>query len=147
ADWVDDVVRAVDRDGLRDVVLVGHSMGGAVCQAALGALSGRVSQLVLLDSPRIAEGQRAVDVSGPAVPPAAALPPRASWLPPSPVGFEQGFRPPELAAWLNERLCAPPFGPQLDPCPPIPSAAPATSIVFCDRTPAGYPSPYARARC
>ena len=36
-DWVADVARVFDEHALADVVLVGHSMGGVVCQAALGA--------------------------------------------------------------------------------------------------------------
>lgn len=147
AQWVGDVVAVVSEHGLTGVVLVGHSMGGVVAQAALGALDGRVARLVLIDSPLVGAGQRAVDVSGPSAPAPELLPPRETWFPPTPVGPEQGYDVPDLAAWVNERLCATPFGPQLDRCPAGPPTAPPTSVVFCDRTPAGYPSTFARCRC
>lgn len=145
--WIADVVTVFDRHDLHHATLVGHSMGGVVCQAALGALGDRVARLVLIDSPIIAEGQRAVDVSAPGPVSDDLLPPRDTWLPPTPVGGAQGFVDPDLAAWVNERLCATPFGPQLDRCPELPSAVPPTTVVFCARTPAGFPSTIARDRC
>lgn len=147
ADWIADVAAVFDGHDLDDVTLVGHSMGGVVCQAALGELGDRVARLVLIDSPLIGEGRRAVDVSGPTPPPADLLPPRTTWLPPTPVGPTQGFDDAALATWVNERLCATPFGPQLDPCPSLPARLPPTTIVFCSGTPDGYPSTFARARC
>ena len=145
-DWIADVVEVVESNDLAQVVLVGHSMGGVVAQAALGVLGSRVARLVVIDAPLIAEGQRAIDVSGPTPPPAGLLPPRSTWLAPTPVGAVQGFEAP-LAAWVNERLCATPFGPQLDPCPAGPRVVPPMTIAFCSRTPQGYPSTFARARC
>ncbi len=145
--WIADVVDVFERHDLRRVTLVGHSMGGVVCQAALGALGGRVAHLVLIDSPLITEGQRAVDVSAPGPVSDDVLPPRDTCLPPAPVDHAQGFAEPRLASWVNGRLCATPFGPQLSPCPPPPAVVPATTIVFCAHTPAGYPSTFARDRC
>ena len=146
-EWIADVVAVFDRHGLRHATLVGHSMGGVVCQAALGALGDRVARLVLIDSPIITEGQRAVDVSTPGPVSDDLLPPRETWLPPTPVDDAQGFTDPDLASWVNERLCATPFGPQLDRCPPPPNVVPPTTIVFCAHTPAGFPSTIARDRC
>lgn len=143
-DWIGDVVGCCDDAGLDRLVLVGHSMGGVVCQASMGALGDRVGRLVLIDAPFIAAGERAVDVSGP---PPAVLPPRTTWLPPTPVGEQQGFVDPELAAWVNDRLRDTPLGPQLDPCPAPPPLLPPTTIAFCSRTPPGYPAVSARSRC
>jgi pimeloyl-ACP methyl ester carboxylesterase len=133
------------------VVVLAHSMGGVVAQAAVPAFGPGIDRLVLLDAPLIEVGRRAVDVSGPSPPPDDMLPPRSMQIPPSPVGPEQGFTDAALASWVNERLRPVPMGPQLDVVPPRPDGATTaevtTSLVFCDRTPDGYPSTYTRRRC
>jgi len=146
-DWIADVVAAFDALGLDDATLVGHSMGGVVCQAALAALDGRVRALVLLDSPLVEPGRRAVDASSSDPVRDDLLPPPETWIPATPVGPEQGFDDPDLAAWVDERLCPTPFAPQLDPLPPRPAVPPPTTIVFCEHTPPAFPSAVSRARC
>ena len=146
-EWVDATVEVAEQFGSEPVVLVGHSMGGVVAQAAVGSLGERVERLVLLDSPFIESGQRAVDVSGPAPPDDAVLPPRVFMVQPTQVGPEQGFEDPTLAAWVNERLRPVPMGPQLDPAPAGTGRPSLTTPVFFDRTPDGFPSTFARHRC
>jgi pimeloyl-ACP methyl ester carboxylesterase len=143
AAWVDDVVRVAEEHDLVDLVLVGHSMGGVVAQVAAVPLAARLKRLVLLDAPLVENGQRAIDVSGP-IP--AQLPPRSTWIDPVPVGPAQGFDP-DLGEWVNARLCATPFGPQLDECRISPDAVRLRTIAFCADTPPGYPSTIARERC
>ena len=63
-DWIDDVLMAIDGP---DAVVVGHSMGGVVARAATGR-SSSIARVVLVDAPKIRDGQRAVDVSGPPPP-------------------------------------------------------------------------------
>lgn len=156
--WID-CVTSVVRDlppGVGPVVLLGHSMGGVVAQAATAELCDLVDDLVLLDSPLIGPGQRAVDVSGPVPPEESRLPARDVWIQPTPVGPAQGFDDPALGAWVNDRLRPVPMGPQLDPLPQVAqqfSSGPGTPgrtvrrLVFCDRTPQGYPSTFARRVC
>ncbi len=145
--WIDRTVAVVDGCAPEPMLLIGHSMGGVVAQAALGRLGDRVDRLVLLDSPLIEAGQRAVDVSGPAAPDDAALPPREFRIPPTPVGPEQGFGDPVQAAWVNDRLRPVPMGPQLDPAPPGTGRPVHTTIVFFERTPDGFPATFARRHC
>ncbi len=145
-DWIDRTVStAAECSG--EVVLVGHSMGGMVAQASVPLLGDRPCRLVLLDSPLIDTGLRAVDVSGPEPPDPDMLAPREFQIPPSPVGAEQGFVDTDLADWVNERLRPVPMGPQLDPAPPGTGRPDGTTIVFFSRTPDGFPSTFARRRC
>jgi pimeloyl-ACP methyl ester carboxylesterase len=46
-----DLNARIVRDGVREVMLVGHSMGGIVARAALGADRGRISRVVQIGSP------------------------------------------------------------------------------------------------
>lgn len=148
AEWTGRVVSAVDvgRDHGEEVVLLGHSMGGVVAQGAVPATLDRVARLVLLDAPLIEAGQRPVDVSGPAPPDPAQLPPRTTWIPPSPVGTAQGFDE-ATAERVNDLLTPVPMGPQLDAMPAGTGRHGSTTLVFCERTPDFFPSALARRRC
>ena len=139
-DWVADVAGRCDRRR-GSTVVVGHSMGGVVAQAATGRCP-EIGHVVLLDSPLIATGQRAVDVSGAT---GADLPPADTWLQPRPVGPEQGFDDPALATWVNDRLIPTPFRPSLDAVT-VDGAVPRT-VVFFDRTPGFFPSAMSRRVC
>ena len=134
SDWVADVVSVVEPGD----VIVGHSMGGVVARAA--ARSPHVSRVVLIDAPVIESGQRAVDVSGPAP---AALPPRTTSIPATPVGAANGFDD-ALAEWVNERLVPTPFGPSLDPV--VVDGRVPVSVAFCTLTPEFFPSHASRRR-
>lgn len=139
-DWIDDVASCC-APGPASTVVVGHSMGGVVAQAATGRCPA-IGHVVLLDSPLIATGQRAVDVSGAA---GVEPPPPDTWIPARPVGPEQGFDSPDLAAWVNERLTPTPVGPSLEAVV-VDRSVPRT-LVFFDRTPDFYPSVSSRRDC
>lgn len=147
--WVDDVhVRLEERD-LRDVVLVGHSQGGVVALAASASDCSRVRSVVLLDSPVPGAGQSAADVLSPEARASwGEPPPPDAWLPPMPVSGREWASTPELAAWVNARLCPSPARPGYDPIvvsDPRWHGLPR-HYIFCSRTPASYPSSVSRAR-
>jgi pimeloyl-ACP methyl ester carboxylesterase len=144
-DWVDDVAAVCQ--GLSDVTLVGHSMGGVVAQAAASRLGERLRRLMLLDAPIVHSGQRAVDVSSTDPPDEALLPPRSTVIPARPVGPAEGFDDVPLAELVNARLVPTPFGPSRDVVDVTLLAGTAVDVVFCERTPAVYPSAISRARC
>lgn len=48
--WVDDVCATIEAEELRDVTLVGHSLGGRIAIGVTDRMSDRVRQLVLLDA-------------------------------------------------------------------------------------------------
>jgi len=147
ADWVADVVGVVERDELTDVVLVGHSQGGLVITAAAEQCRDRLASLAYLDAVEPLDGQRGVDLlpmpAGVERPP---LPPADTWLPPTPLDAASGLAP-ELVSWANDRLCPTPLGPSLDAVTitAVGRSVPR-SYLFCQRTPAGYPSVATRAR-
>jgi pimeloyl-ACP methyl ester carboxylesterase len=60
-DYVRAVVDAVEREDLRDVVLVGHSFGGSVIARALEPLAGRVRRLVFFAAFVVRDKHRIVD--------------------------------------------------------------------------------------
>lgn len=146
--WIADVVSIVEGDDLRDVVLVGHSMGGLVISAAVQQCADRVAALAFIDAPEPRDGERGVDL-GPPPPDGVApppLPPRDTWMAPTPLTATSGLSL-ELVEWVNRRLCETPLAPSLDP---VELAAAVGSIsrhrLFASRTPAGYPSTVTRAR-
>jgi len=146
--WVDDVVSTLERHDLRDVVLVGHSMGGLVITAAAPHCAGRVAALAFIDAPEPRDGERGVDL-GPPLPAdveAPPLPPRDTWMAPTPLTEASGLTA-ELIEWVNQRLCDTPLAPSLDP---VELGSAGESIarhrLFAARTPPGYPSTVTRAR-
>jgi len=134
SDWVDDVLRVVEAGD----VVVGHSMGGVVARAA--ARWPHVSRVILIDSPVIESGQRAVDVAGP---PPVSLPPRSTSVPATPVSEANGFDA-SSAEWVNQRLSSTPFGPSLDAVE-VDDRVPLT-VAFCTLTPEFFPSVASRRR-
>jgi len=62
---IDDVVRLLTSEDLHDVVLVGHSYGGLVVTAAADRLSGRISQLVYVDTGPLPDGMSQNDFNPP----------------------------------------------------------------------------------
>jgi pimeloyl-ACP methyl ester carboxylesterase len=65
ATHVDDVVRVLDERSLREVVLVGHSYGGAVITGAAHRRPERIAKLVYLDAFVPTHGQSLADIFGP----------------------------------------------------------------------------------
>jgi pimeloyl-ACP methyl ester carboxylesterase len=62
---VGDVIAAIERDELRDVVLVGHSGGGAIVNSVADQIPGRVAGIVFVDTGPVPEGAAIADFSGP----------------------------------------------------------------------------------
>src|ERR1700754_355761 len=66
-EWVDSVVADIDREGLGDIVIVGHSMAGVTVPGIVTKLgSARVREMVLVAAFVPSQGQAIVDtLSGP----------------------------------------------------------------------------------
>lgn len=108
---IDDVVGLLDRDDLRDVVLVGHSYGGLVITGVADRATARVAHLVYLDAVIVNDGeawsathgaalvalwaQRAAPSGGLSVPPIEAA------------AF--GIRTAADRAWVNRHLTPHPY--------------------------------------
>lgn len=142
AGWADQVVGLLEREGLTDVVLVGHSQGGVVVREVAVRAPHRLRRLVYLDAAVPDPGERAVDVA-PAAADDALLPPRDALVPPRPV-VAGGDLDEATAAWLNERLVPTPFAPSLDRASDEPTV-PATYVFFTD-TPPTHPCGTTRRR-
>jgi pimeloyl-ACP methyl ester carboxylesterase len=65
---ITDVVNAILWDGLRDVVLVGHSYGGMVITGAADRVPERIGRLVYVDAMVPESGERVIDIMGPDMP-------------------------------------------------------------------------------
>ncbi len=111
ATHVEDVVSTLDMEDLSDVVLVGHSFGGAVIGGVADARADRIRRLVFLDtflfqsgespfsklSPEMIEARKASAIQAPSLfGETLAMPP------PPPSVF--GIVDPEDAAWVASRL-------------------------------------------
>ena len=65
ADWVDSVLADIEREGLGDVVIVGHSMAGVTVPGVVAKLgSARVREMVLVAAFVPPQGQAIVDTLG-----------------------------------------------------------------------------------
>lgn len=140
ADHVADVVAVLELDDLREVVLVGHSAGGAVVQGVAQRCPGRLRELVHLDSFLPEPGQsvfdllrperrehfrRLVDARGRIVlDPDAAL---DGWA----------VTDPADRAWVGSRLRGHPVRALADPLPPDPLPALPRRYLHCTDKPAG----------
>jgi pimeloyl-ACP methyl ester carboxylesterase len=62
---VDDVVNVIEREGLDDVVLVGHGYGGTVAAAVADRAPERVARLVLVASSVPQDARSVIDVAAP----------------------------------------------------------------------------------
>ena len=62
---ITDVVKLLHFEGLRDVILVGHSYGGMVITGIADRAADRVGHLVFLDAATPANGQSLMDIAGP----------------------------------------------------------------------------------
>ena len=96
--WVQDLVRLIETEDLRDVILVGHSLGGVPVTGAADRIPGRIRRLVYLDGVVLESGVSAFDtyppqevqsriaaaVGGIAVSPPNPLPPPWGFAPGTP---------------------------------------------------------------
>lgn len=85
-----DIVHAVDRLGLREVVLVGHSYAGIPVGQAAERISGRLARVVFVDASVPADGESFVSAwwQGPATLGAEIAGNGGSWAPPAASDFE-----------------------------------------------------------
>jgi pimeloyl-ACP methyl ester carboxylesterase len=64
---ITDIVKVLDFEDLRDVILVGHSYGGMVISGVADRATDRVGHLVFLDAATPENGQSLVDLAGPVI--------------------------------------------------------------------------------
>lgn len=64
---ISDVVNLIEYEGLRDVVLLGHSYGGLVVTGAADSISERISRLVYLDTAPLPNGTAIIETFPPEV--------------------------------------------------------------------------------
>jgi pimeloyl-ACP methyl ester carboxylesterase len=62
---ITDIVKLLEFEDLRDVILVGHSYGGMVITGIADRATDRVGHIVFLDAATPKNGQSLVDVAGP----------------------------------------------------------------------------------
>ena len=62
---ITDVVKVLEFEDLRDVILVGHSYGGMVITGVADRATDRIGHMVYLDAANPENGQSLVDVAGP----------------------------------------------------------------------------------
>jgi pimeloyl-ACP methyl ester carboxylesterase len=65
---IEDIVRLVEVEDLRDIVLVGHSYGGMPVSAAALRLRDRIAAVVYVDSGPLPEGTTQLSISGDSAP-------------------------------------------------------------------------------
>ncbi len=147
ADHVADVVQVLDDYDLRDVVLVGHSYGGAVVTGAAHQRSDRVAELVYLDAFVPENGQSLADLLGPQFAANARERARASgshFLAPAFSMEEVLGVGPDEAATHAARLSPHPLGTMLDPLDASGPSSAARTYICCSRNPLGMFDAYAR---
>ncbi|MBN2622790.1 MAG: alpha/beta hydrolase [Acidimicrobiales bacterium] len=109
---VDDVVLAVERGGMDDVVLVGHSYAGFVVREAADRLGGRVGAVALIDA-WVGDDGTSVASQAPAwfteSLHRSARTSATAWLCPPPSPELVGVTDPDDARWLRRNLVAHPL--------------------------------------
>ncbi|MGQ0576544.1 MAG: alpha/beta fold hydrolase [Pseudonocardia sp.] len=108
---VQDVVNVLRYEDLREVVLLGHSYGGAVITGCLDHVADRVRHLVYLDAFVPRDGEAVRPLLGPPRDVAATLPPGDWLLPPAP----REFATPEETAFAVPRRRPHPVRTVLEP--------------------------------
>lgn len=101
---VEDILKTIEFEGLRDVVLVGHSYGGSIITAVADAIPERVRALVYLDAFIGENGKSLFDMDAPAATAAyvdMAQSNGGHTVPPLPAAVF-GVNP-EDQAWVNSR--------------------------------------------
>jgi|GEM_PF-1202636 len=149
-EWVDDVSAEIEQACRKSdrVVVVAHSQAGLPVRAALEQWWPSVAHVVYLDAAVPRNGERGVDLNPPGVPsPPDDIDPTL-WIPARPVGPDQGFSDPLIAAFVNERLVPTPVGPSLDPVSLTCAEAEqvASTYVFFSATPVTYPCQLTKQR-
>ena len=124
ADYVDDVVHAIERADLRDVVLVGHSMAGITLPGAASRVANRIRRLIYLSTTNPPVGHSIMDSMQHPLSPLSRG-----------VDFQTMFcndLDEAMTQWLFARLGEEPPGPMNEPVVAAPAAAslPSTYILL-----------------
>jgi pimeloyl-ACP methyl ester carboxylesterase len=147
ADHVADVVAVLDDNDLRDVVLVGHSYGGAVVTGAAHQRPNRVAQLVYLDAFVPEHGQSLADLLGSRFAEDARAQAKAAgtYLLPPAFAMEDvlGVGSEEAAAHAA-RLSPHPLGTMFDSVDAAAELSAERTYICCTRNPLGMFDAYAR---
>jgi pimeloyl-ACP methyl ester carboxylesterase len=148
ADHVDDVVRVLDNNDLRDVMLVGHSYGGAVITGAAHKRPDRVAQLVYLDAFVPQHGESLADIFGAQFAANAREQARAAGTPhlvPAVFSMEDVLGVEAAEAALHAvRLSAHPLGTLFDPLEAANPVTATRNYIYCSRRPLGMFEGYAQ---
>lgn len=137
---IEDVLGVLYYEDLRDVVLVGHSYGGAVVTGVADRARDRIQRLVYMDAFVLQDGQSLKDVCPPEMTEFFIELARQSgegWRVPSPFTMEQfGVDRPEDMAWNARGIVMQPLKTFLEPLPldPDPLPFPVTYIRFAERS-------------
>jgi pimeloyl-ACP methyl ester carboxylesterase len=147
ATWVNDVVKLLECEDLREVILVGHSQGGVVITAASEFAAERIARLVYFDAPVPEDGQSAMDLLPAEVRARFEEQPLPAMSQPQPLQPGDQFSE-EQIAWINARLRPAPTAPTREPIRLRNPAALALPrhYFFCRHTPEFYPSSFTRQR-
>jgi len=109
-----DIVKVLDYEDLRDVVLVGHSYGGMVITGVADRATDRIGHLVYLDAATPANGQSLVDIAAPFMNAARAQGRVVDGIElvlfpgTDPMHF-YGVKDPEQIAWMKPKLTPHPW--------------------------------------
>jgi len=128
------IVRYLDDNSLTDVVLVGHSYGGIVAQAAASSTD-RVSHLVFLDAFLAEEGESAFDLVPWLAGAFQPVSPEVPWLiaPLDPAGL--GVTDPDDAAWLAAEMTPMPLATHREALAAPPPVGVPGHYIFCEALP------------
>lgn len=145
---IQDVLAVLHYEDLHDVVLVGHSYGGAVVTGVADRARDRIRRLIYLDAFVLRDGQSVRDVCPPGM--AELLTELAQqsgggWRAPSPFTMEQfGVSKPEDIAWNERGLVMLPLKTVLEPVTLNPEPLPfPVSYVLCTERSMGLFEPFA----
>lgn len=138
---IQDIQNVLRYEELSDVIIVGHSYGGPVCQGVYSRAAGQISKVVMLDAVVLEEGAALMSVSPAAVVEGAKASLIDGALLPSwpPEAF--GVLPEDGAAydWVKRRLTSMPFASLSTPLDLVggPKLPPETLYISCDGRPFG----------
>ena len=139
---IQDVLAVLHYEDLHDVVLVGHSYGGAVVTGVADRARNRIQRLIYFDAFILQDGQSLGDVCPPGM--TAALTEMAQgdgngWRVPSPFTMEQfGVTSPEDIMWNERGLVMQPLKTLVEPITLQPQPLPfPVSYIYCTERPMG----------
>ena len=134
--FIEDICAVIQAEELSDVVLVGHSFGGAVISGVADRIPHALRQLIFLDALIVQSAQSALSILPPAVQEERSRTIDAEGLRmaiPSPDKF--GVSVPEQAAWLQRQLTPHPLKAYTEPLHlqhPLGNGLPKTYVAVTD---------------